>query len=109
MDMADIFLFPYCFAFLLLHFFQRVKVEKMSSEMKAIRQELNELKPKQTLRASSQELSQIWKSRSSYRKQQIAKQFISTILDEYERLSEKAYQRKPGSDGLIEDRDLLFP
>lgn len=109
MDMADIFLFPYCFAFLLLHFFQRVEVEKMSSEMKAIRQELNELKPKQTLRASSQELWQIWKSRSSYRKQQIAKQFISTALDEYERLSEKVSKRKPGSDGLIEDRDLLFP
>ena len=109
MDMADIFLFPYCFAFLLLHFFQRVEVEKMSLELKAIRQELSALKPKQTLRASSQELSQIWKSRSAYTKQQRAKLLISTLSDEYEELSKKVYQRKPGADGMIEDRNLLFP
>lgn len=109
MDMADIFLFPYCFAFLLLHFFQRVEVEKMSLELKAIRQELSALKPKQTLLAQSSKLRKIWMKRSAFQKQQIAKQFISTALDEYERLSEKVSKRKPGSDGLIEDRDLLYP
>lgn len=86
-----------------------VNYKKTLRDNKRILQLLSELNPKQTRRASSQQLSIARGKRRSFTKQQRAKQFISTILDEYEQLSEKAYSRKPDKDGFIEDRDLLFP
>jgi len=88
---------------------QAVNHKKTLRDNKRILQLLNELKPKRIRRASSRQLWIVRGKRSFYKKQQIAKQFISTILDEYEQLSEKVYQRNPGADGMIEDRDLLFP
>ena len=97
------------FALCSLFFFQAAKQREILAELRVLKQQLNELKPKETLRAQSSKLRKIWMKRSAFQKQQIVKQFISTALDEYERLSEKVSKRKPGSDGLIEDRDLLFP
>lgn len=107
--MSVLFVSSLFFALCSLLFFQAVDQKKILQELKTLRNELNELKPKETLHASSQKLSQIWKKRSAFTKRQNAKQFISTLLDEYEQLSSRAYSRKPDKDGFIEDRDLLFP
>ncbi len=109
MEESHIFLWFYAFALAAWLSFQAAGQRRIAAELEVLKQQLSQSQKKLTRRVSSQKLSKIWMKRSAYTKQQNAKQFISTLLDEYEQLSGKVYQRQPDKNGLVEDRDLLFP